>query len=213
MKPSRNVFIAAILWISSVQYFIVQWVVAAAWTIPFSLRQNFISDLGNTSCAPYAGRAVCSPLHDVMNLSFVVLGISVLVGGLALAATMPRRSAAYYALVTYAITGIGTILVGFFPENTISLVHVAAAALPFTVGNVSLMVLGLSQGFGGRALRSYTFLTGAIALVALGCFQAGIHGMLGHGGMERLVAYPQTIWMIVVGLHYLKQTLTARKPN
>lgn len=185
--------------------------VAAAWSLPFSLNVNVISDLGNTSCGTYGGMPVCSPLHELMNVSFVVLGLSVIIGGALMAASLPRRTTAFYALATYAATGIGTVLVGFFPENSVSPIHVAAAALPFAIGNLSLVALGLREGFGGRRLRTYTVMTGAVAFIALGFFQAGLYGVLGRGGMERLVAYPQTIWMIVVGLGFVWQTVRMRQ--
>ena len=62
-----------------VHYAVAQIVAAAAWTRPYSLKNNYISDLGNTACGmfhvphgtPYY---VCSPSHGLMNVSFVVFG-------------------------------------------------------------------------------------------------------------------------------------------
>jgi hypothetical membrane protein len=63
-----------------VQYAVAQIVAAEAWTRPYSLKNNYISDLGNTACGmfhvphgtPYY---VCSPSHAVMNASFIIFGV------------------------------------------------------------------------------------------------------------------------------------------
>jgi len=61
---SSAIRLGAIVWIAAIQFFIAQIVVQSAWTTPFSLTANYISDLGNTTCAPYpAGSTmyVCCP--------------------------------------------------------------------------------------------------------------------------------------------------------
>ncbi len=139
-KPARMIqtfndrypLVGPAFWISSVQYFITQIVVAHAWTNHYSLSRNTISDLGNTVCGVYSGRFVCSPLHSWMNASFVVLGL--------------------------------------------------ALDIP-------------------RAFRYYTILSGLIALIALLLFYTHTYLGLGQGGMERLTAHPQTIWLIVFGIY------------
>src|SRR4029450_761647 len=73
----------AIVWILAIQFFIAQIFVQSAWTTPFSLTANFISDLGNTTCGPYpagSGNYVCSPWHAGMNTSFIVFGVIILLG-------------------------------------------------------------------------------------------------------------------------------------
>src|ERR1700722_19315337 len=69
-----------IFYAAGVQYFVVQLLVALRWSPPYSISRNTISDLGNTACGSWNGRYVCSPLHDLMNLSFIVLGITMLLG-------------------------------------------------------------------------------------------------------------------------------------
>lgn len=102
-----------------------------------------------------------------------------------------------------AAAGVGTILVGLFPENSVSALHIAGAALPFVLGNLGMLVLGAKLEGMPKTLRIYTLISGLVGLVALGLFMAQAYFGLGIGGMERLVAYPQTIWMIVFGIHVL----------
>ncbi len=55
----RYPFVGPLIWMLSIQYYIIQVVVAMAWTSPYSLLRNTISDLGNTACGSYGGRFVC----------------------------------------------------------------------------------------------------------------------------------------------------------
>ena len=190
-------YLGPILWISSLQYFVVQYLAAYAWQTRFSWQENPISDLGNTSCAEYSNRFVCSPQHDLMNFSFVLLGLTMIFGSVLIAQQYPRKQRlGFYLLV---LAGFGTILVGMFPENTIAGLHTLGAAMPFLLGNVALIVLGTTLKL-PKALRLYTLASGAVALAALVFYLSHQYFGLGQGGMERLVAYPQTIWMIIFGI-------------
>jgi hypothetical protein len=65
------VMFGGICWTLSVLYFPAQAVVQAASARPYSLATNLISDLGNTACGP----TVCSPLHGLMNATFIAVGV------------------------------------------------------------------------------------------------------------------------------------------
>ncbi len=201
MKPLAG----PLCWIASIQYFIVQIIVARAWQVAYSLGRNPISDLGNTVCGDYGARYVCSPLHGWMNLSFIVLGITMIAGSVLIYQAY-RQSATGFGLM--ALAGLGTLLVGAFPENTVAVWHELGAALPFLLGNLALVILGLRLAM-PRPLRLYTIASGCIALLALVLFLSHHYLGLGIGGMERLVAYPQTLWLIIFGLYALIYNKTA----
>lgn len=190
------------LYATSVQYFVVQVVVASRWSRPYSLTANTISDLGNTACRPFNGRPVCSPLHQLMNLSFIALGLTMVVGSLLINFYMTARRGATRGLIAMSVAGLGVLLVGVFPENSVSTLHGIGAALPFTIGNVAVLVLGFTLSL-SPTLRLFSVLTGFVALVAL-VFYASNHFLgLGEGGMERIVAYPQTLWLVVIGGYFI----------
>lgn len=193
--------IGGLLWASSVQYFIVQLIVISAWTVPHSFANNFISDLGNTECGMYAGLPVCSPLWPLMNLSFVVFGSTMALGALLLRKhfKITRVSAVAFGLMV--LSGIGTIMVGMFPENTINSLHMIGAFFGLGVGNLSVLLLGVSLSQLPKWLRAYTVLLGLLSLTAFALFVAGIHLGIGRGGMERLISYPFTVWMTLFGLY------------
>jgi len=197
------------LYVASVQFFIVQALVARRFLSGYSLANNAISDLGNTSCGPWNGEYVCSPAHVWMNLSFAVLGLTMMLGS---ALTYPafnasRGTALGFGL--FGVGGLGTLVVGAFPEDVLAWLHGLGAALPFLVGNVGLVLLGCSLHVPAK-LRLYTMVSGGLALIALVLYLSNTTLGLGDGGMERVVAYPQTVWQIVLGTYLLRRP--ARRP-
>ncbi len=196
----RYPLIGPIFWLLSVQYFITQLVVAKHWIIPYSLSQNTISDLGNTACGPYGGRLVCSPLHNWMNASFILLGLFMIAGSGLIYNEFKRSRVSRLGFNFMALAGLGTLLVGLFPENTIGALHTFGAALPFFIGNVGMVILGLALET-PTPFRFYTVISGVISLMALVLLLTNAYLGLGIGGMERITAYPQTIWLIVFGIY------------
>lgn len=182
------------------------------WGNSFSLSQNTISDLGNTVCGAYDSRMVCSPLHDMMNVSFIILGLTMLGGSLLLYQQCQKSSASFIGFSMMSISAVGTIMVGLFPENGNAAGHALGAGLPFVLGNLGLVVLGLYLDM-PRLLRFFTIIPGLIALLALALFSNYMHLGLGIGGIERLIAYPQTLWLIVFGSHTMIKDETFTKIN
>jgi hypothetical membrane protein len=56
----RGARAGAVVWVLTIQYFVVQVAVAVDWSHAYSWSENTISDLGNTRCGRYDGRPVCS---------------------------------------------------------------------------------------------------------------------------------------------------------
>jgi hypothetical membrane protein len=193
--------IGAVLWISSIQYFIVQAIVIAAWTVPHSFKNHYISDLGNTVCGMYAGLAVCSPLHPLMNASFVVFGVTMAAGSYFMYTWFKKTKPSAVGFILMAVAGFGTILVGLFPENTISSLHIVGAVLGLGIGNVSIIILGMALRGLHPLMRIYSVASGSVSLAAFVLFASEIYLLIGRGGMERLVSYPFTMWMIILGLY------------
>ncbi len=196
---ARFPLVGPFMWISAVQYFLVQVIAASAWPSTYSWRLNAISDLGAIGCGRFDGRDVCSPLSGLMNASLVLLGLAMTIGSVLLHQEL-RSSRTGFSLM--GIAGIGAILVGFFPEDTVYWAHLLGADLAFLVGNIALVVFG----FGLRLpswLTWYSIASGVVALIALALFLTYNRLFLGLGGMERVVAYPQTIWLVVFGVHML----------
>jgi len=195
----RRLRLGILAWLLILQFYIVQFAVAAAWPHPFSLSQNFISDLGNT---------VSSPLHALMNSSFVLLGVTIIAGAYLL---QPLFSKAQLGLLVMALGGgCGSILVGLFPENSIHILHGIGAILSFSLGNLSLILLGATF----RPLpRAITLGFGVVGLVAAGLYSQGMYIGLGVGGMERITAYPLSLWLIGTACYLLVHPAVLEKAS
>lgn len=212
MHATRTVTRAgAMAWLLAIQFFIAQVVVATAWPRPFSLRFDYISDLGNTVCGAYpAGSAhlVCSPWHVVMNLSFMLLGVTMVLGAWLTRDVFPPGWVRSLARGLFVLAGIGVFVVGVYPENTDNARHVLGAGLNFVAGNIAMIVFGLAlaqRPTERRALIAFSLLSGAIGFAATLLFVSGHYLGIGLGGMERVAAYPMTIWQIVTGVVLLRR--------
>jgi hypothetical membrane protein len=201
----RAIRIGAIVWVLAIQFFIAQFVVQSAWATPFSLTTNYISDLGNTTCGPYpatSGAYVCSPWHAWMNASFMLLGVTILLGAALVRRAFPPGLLSAAGLLLVALAGPGVIMVGLFPENVDIAKHSLGAGVEFVSGSLGMIVLGIALAATRRHAWLATFSIGAgvVGLLATGLFVAGQYLGLGIGGMERLAAYALPVWLIVAGI-------------
>lgn len=217
--PSTRFFAGALALLSVLQYFVAEAAVIGAWTgqQPYSRRTGYISDLGAVGCGVFDGRDVCSPAHVLMNASFVVQGIGMMVGALLISAALlctaarpgvrftllPATripwAAALAARTLTAGAGAGTVLVGLVPEDAGSPWHAVGAIMYFGAGGLALAVLGrlwLRQ----TPLGWFIVACGLVSLGAL--ITGGVTGMdvPEPGTLERLMGYPITIGAAAVGL-------------
>lgn len=197
--------VGAACWIvAPIQFIIAQIVAAAAWPRPYDWFANYISDLGNTVCGPFAatpGPAVyiCSPLHSVMDSSFVIAGVLTVAGTILLWRYWPRRAMLTTGLVFVVINGLGKILVGFAPENVNLGLH-TLGALNIPAGAIGTILIGFAIMRTSRELAIIALLTGFVGLVGFGLFVSGQYLGLGVGGMERVAEYPAELWVAVAGV-------------
>jgi hypothetical membrane protein len=187
-------------------YFVIQIIVAWVFIPSYSLVSNSISDLGETNCGGYGSPAMCSPRWWLMDyVGFLLLGLVMVIGSALLyhefTERVPReRRAAMFGFGLMALGGLGSILVGFFPENENRTMHITGAFLAIAIGNVAILVLGAVLTLPESMRRSMLTFSG-LALAALLCFASHKFFGIGRGMMERLAAYPVTIWLITFGLY------------
>lgn len=190
----------------AIQFFLVQAIVQLSWTTPFSLASNFISDLGNTACANYPPDSlsyVCSPWHGLMNASFIVLGLTKILGSALLWNAFPRGTARNAGMSLIALSGVGVIVVGLYPENVNGDWHRAGAGIDLVSGNLGIALVGVALWQERRQglLALLSIMAGTVGLIALWLFVIERYGSLGIGGMERVAAYPVPLWLIMAGCH------------
>jgi len=194
--------LGGLCWLSSVQFFIAQFWVALAWQRPFSLVHNFISDLGNTRCGLLNSEShlyVCSPRHAWMNASFIVLGITIIAGGVLTHDSRRPGFARQLVRALMVLTGTGGVLAGCFPENENLFLHTLGAGAYFLFANIALVMLGWSaEGVIGR-IKGILVGLGFSGIVATCLFFSGHYLGLGIGGAERALVYPLPLALTLCG--------------
>ena len=102
--PRLSLLVGGAFWMLTLLYFVGQLVAQTAWRTPYSLIDNRVSDLGNTECGrTLADTYICSPLHAVMNATFVLTGVLILIGLFLTRRVWPRRR-----LTTWGFGSTGT---------------------------------------------------------------------------------------------------------
>ncbi|UCN14147.1 DUF998 domain-containing protein [Cellulomonas iranensis] len=208
-RPSRGaltgggVLAGAAAWVAVAHYFVVLLVVRAAWTTPYSVLSNTISDLGAAGCGEHRGRDVCSPWHVAANVSWVATGACLLLGALLLRPVLARGAAGRVGLALIGVAGVGELVVGLSPED-VSATHVPAAAVAIVGGLAGLLTLGASlartPGLRGLGVLGVGF--GALGATALVLGVTVVPERL-VGLVERLAAYPILVWAVAAGVTVL----------
>jgi len=204
-RAGLRVRLGALAWLLAAQFFVAQIVVAAAWTTPFSLKTRNISDLGNTRCGSAKRSSLppaCSPLHAVMNASFIVVGLTMAAGGILARGAFRPGWQSSLAVAFFVAAGAGVVLVGVFPENEHLTNHTIGAGLNFVAGNLALILFGgaVPSQPPRPVFAAFSTASGVVGLIALVLFVSRQDLGIGLGAVERVVAYTTTIWQIAAGL-------------
>jgi len=190
-------------------YFAAQVLVAWVFRPHYSFVSNVISDLGNTAPCPFPpDSSICSPLHTVMNVSLIILGLAMAVGSLLIFSEFsfsghPReRVAASVGFACMALGGLGAALVGAVPENVNTAhLHAVGTAMAIGFGQLAIVILGLLLLEIDNWLREFMLVTSLFVLLA-GISIAFKHQFgIGAGALERLAQYPESVWLILFGFY------------
>jgi hypothetical membrane protein len=151
----------------------------------YNIGTNALSDLG----------AIGQPTAILWDGQLFVSGLVTLLGMWILvfkSSFAPKIS--FPAKILFLLTGIGTIMVSLFPENTIIALHDTGALVSFLAGGLSSIY---SYKFTKSPFRFFVLLLGLATLLAIPLL--GSHPIVGFGGTERLIVYPTIIWGTAIG--------------
>ncbi len=183
MTFSNQKIAGAILFAASVGFIMAMNI--AEWLYPgYSASQNTISDLG-----------VRYPSSVIFNTSVIIFGLLVIAGSYFLDRAYKKRIFSVFLI----LSGIGAIGVGIFPETTGN-IHLAVASIAFTFGGLAAIT---SIQISKRPFNHFSIILGLIALTSLVLYSSQINLGLGHGGMERMIAYPELLWGAGLGGYML----------
>ncbi|MDB5612914.1 MAG: hypothetical protein JWQ22_567 [Devosia sp.] len=208
---TSQIRLGAIFWLLTVEFFIAQAIAQAAFP-GYSLANMDISLLGVSACSgvdPNALGLVCSPLSLVFNAGMAINGALVVLGVWFTRTLWPKSGLTTAALWILAIGGgAGSILVGLFPLDVSLPMHMLGALLALFVAGFGMLAMAGVLWRSHRGFAIYTLATGAITLVAFVLYALEIYLGLGRGIMERLAAWPHTLWYMVAGVLILRGYFT-----
>jgi hypothetical membrane protein len=202
---------AAVLVLNAVQWVVNEAITAAAWTDPpYDYATNYISDLGVPECGTrFQGREICSPMHSLMNTSFMLEGILFAIGILLLSRLVTGR--ARPVIIALALAhGVGMVLVGLFhgsPDGPALglVIHVGGAGVGILCANVIVIMAGALRGLGlPRAYRAFSIAVGTLGLI--GVALVGVSTSTA-GVLERAGVYSWLLWSAVTGTLLLGRLL------
>ncbi len=200
--------LGAALWIAALQFFVVQGIVQSAWTTPFSLAHNMISDLARETCGPLVRapgiETACSPWHALMNASIALNGLLIPMGAWLTRLRWPASRVVAIALVMIAMTAPGHVLVGAFPSDTGPSMHVLGAGSILALGNPGMVLMGLDAWRERRVQALISFVLGSVGIAGTLLFLSEADLGIGLGAMERVAFYPITLWCGLQGFILLR---------
>jgi hypothetical membrane protein len=186
--------IAGVLFLVASTQFILGLVVAEALYSGYSVADNYISDLG------------VGPSSMVFNSSAFLFGLLSIIGAYFLPRTVDFRG----LTVLLVLMAIGAMGVGIFTSAFSTTIHGVVSLMAFGFGSLSAIA---SFKVSKLPLSAISVILGVMTLGALALFAAGLvtTGSLtsseppasefflgiGPGGMERMIVYPELIWLIL----------------
>ena len=157
----------------------------------YSMNENAISDLGTIGETAW-----------LFNTSLFLIGALNIASGYILSRSINDRK----LLLPFVLGGIGAMGAGAIPlDNPIGL-HGLFALMAFLLMNVEAIVVGRMAA---TPLDKASVLVGVLGLAFIPVMvmvdggSLDVSGSIGHGGVERMIAYPALIWMTVFGGHLM----------
>src|SRR5882757_886891 len=134
-SPRTPPWLGAGWWSLCFQYFVAEQIARLRWPGQYSMSMNWISDLG----------AANSPLHWVMNGSFVLQGVLISVGAILMRRLFPAKWSYRVALLLFLVSGVGVLVVGLGPADRIAQVQRPGVMVHLGAGNLAMILIGLAM--------------------------------------------------------------------
>lgn len=194
-----------LLWATSAQFFLAQALAQQAWkgSAPYSLRFSWISDLGATTCGSYSGGGgilVCSPRHALLNGGLTLLSAQVVLGTLLLQPILRAERRGRVAGALLVLSGAALPFVAAFPEDTGKPWHAIAATVHFAAAGLGMAATGLTVRNRYPRSAALTLVLAAASLTGTLLTLAGSGAGVGRAAVERLAAWPFTVWTAAAGV-------------
>ena len=216
MKENKKIInIGALIFLINGLFYLTGEYVAAIGT-GYSLKEvylrNFISSLGVYPNLIVEGVPVgFSKFAIVMNIDFIVTGMGFLVAYYFLIFKMLKsKKYSLLYLITPVLFAVGSVLVGVYQGGVPSEdgLHGLGARLSFLGGNLTLIISGVSLFKNRKGYSIVSIILGFIGLISASFMNNALTNNLTEivAIYERLTVYPITIWQLMTGLTFLKES-------
>lgn len=216
LKENKKIInIGALIFLINGLFYLTGEYVAALGT-GYSLKEvylrNFISSLGVYPNLIVEGVPVgFSKLAIIMNIDFIVTGIGFLVAYYFLIFKMLKsKKYSLLYLITPVLFAVGSVLVGVYQGGVPSEdgLHGLGARLSFLGGNLTLIISGVSLFKNRKGYSIVSIILGFIGLISASFMNNALTNNLTEvvAIYERLTVYPITIWQLMTGLTFLKES-------
>lgn len=153
----------------------------------YSMHENAISDLGTIA-----------ETELMFNTSLFVLGLLNFISGFVLFKVLNDKK----LLIVFALGGIGAMGVGLIPLDSPIGVHGLFALFAFVFINLEAAVAGRLAKSPLDKISIVMAILGLIFVPIMIMVDSGsldVSNSIGHGGVERMIAFPCLIWMVLFG--------------
>ncbi len=216
MKENKKIInIGALIFLINGLFYLTGEYIAAIGT-GYSLKEvylrNFISSLGVYPNLIVEGVPVgFSKFAIVMNIDFIVTGMGFLVAYYFLIFKMLKsKKYSLLYLITPVLFAVGSVLVGVYQGGVPSEdgLHGLGARLSFLGGNLTLIISGVSLFKNRKGYSIVSIILGFIGLISASFMNNALTNNLTEivAIYERLTVYPITIWQLMTGLTFLKES-------
>ena len=205
--------IALIAWLVQPLYVLTEIAVAARSRAHYSFMADTISALGITTCRSPSHPHVCSPAHGWMNASFIVFGVCVAAGAVAVQRALPHSRLLTTTAALWLLTGLGSVAVGLVPIDRSEPLHYAVALPIFLVRPLALALSAHVLAATHPTLARVTWVIAALTAVGVAGFGLGIAPGDARGTFERLALWPGDVWFALVAGALLAATSPRRHPG
>ena len=216
MKENKKIInIGALIFLINGLFYLTGEYVATLGT-GYSLKEvylrNFISSLGVYPNLIVEGVPVgFSKFAIVMNIDFIVTGMGFLVAYYFLIFKMLKsKKYSLLYLITPVLFAVGSVLVGVYQGGVPSEdgLHGLGARLSFLGGNLTLIISGVSLFKNRKGYSIVSIILGFIGLISASFMNNALTNNLTEvvAIYERLTVYPITIWQLMTGLTFLKES-------
>jgi hypothetical membrane protein len=214
--PQKYLRAAGWVWLmSGIIYLLGEAIAAAAFEPTYSYARNYISDLGVSECGVISeGRAICSPLHNLMNLNFVLHGLLFFTASTLIIKALKSLMVKYLFLALAGIHLAGNILIAVFQgaaeEGSVTAqYHLIGAVLAIIGGNLAILISSLAKELDApvvvRTLSRILPVLGFCGFVCLAVAQVYHTSIFfPNGVLERISVDTIMLWEITIGLWLIR---------